>query len=133
MGKFVRNVVAGKELPIHGDGASSRDFVAVEDVANIVLHFIRRPAEEIVNIATGTSHTILDLVAIIGETVGKTPRTSRIPESDPSTTLEFDVTRLRHLCPNVQMTSLDRGVQDYAIAATHGQLDELLIDGNTAM
>ncbi|MCH9035238.1 MAG: PDZ domain-containing protein [Planctomycetes bacterium] len=44
----------------------------VEDVANVVLRFIRRPAEEIVNIATGTSHTILDLVAIIGETVGKT-------------------------------------------------------------
>ena len=123
VGQFVRNTVAREEVQIHGKGASSRDLVAVADVANIVLHFVRRPTDDCVNIATGTSHTILELISIIGAALETTPRVRHVSAPVPETTLEFRVSKLKQLCSDVSLTSLASGVREYAAAAVRGKLD----------
>jgi nucleoside-diphosphate-sugar epimerase len=118
VGSFVRKVIADEELEIVGDGTNTADFVAVSDIANVVLNFVRRPHDEIVNVATGSSHSILQLVSLIGDAVGKSPRTRLNPESGPGPTLEFDVSKMNRICPDVLITPLKRGVQNYVSAAT---------------
>ncbi len=67
VGTFVRRAMAGKEIEIHGDGMSTRDFVAVADVANVVLHFVREPTHTCVNVTKGTSHSVTELASIVAD------------------------------------------------------------------
>jgi len=64
---------AGKPLEIHWDGKQSRDFTYVGNVvqANLKAMTAKNVSGEVFNIACGTSHSLLDMVRIIEEILGK--------------------------------------------------------------
>jgi len=58
---------------IYGDGSQSRDFTYVENNvwANIQACTAEKAAGEVINIACGESYTLLDLVQLLNEILGK--------------------------------------------------------------
>ena len=68
IGLFLRQKANGKPMTVVGDGLQTRDYTHVYDVvqANILATECTEGLGEIINIGTGISHNILDLVEMIG-------------------------------------------------------------------
>jgi UDP-glucose 4-epimerase len=71
--KFIKLIMADKEPVIYGDGSQSRDFTFVENNvwANIQACVAPKAAGEVINIACGERYTLIDLVNMINEILGK--------------------------------------------------------------
>jgi len=70
---FVTAALAGRPATIYGDGGQTRDFCFVENVieANLLACTAEGVAGEVFNIACGESTSLLKVVEIIGDAVGK--------------------------------------------------------------
>ena len=65
---FLRQLVAGEPITIHGDGKQSRDFIFVKDVARANLLAAETDAAgEAINICTGHETSLLDLLEELSE------------------------------------------------------------------
>ncbi|MBU0580039.1 MAG: SDR family oxidoreductase [Candidatus Margulisbacteria bacterium] len=71
--KFIKTILKDKTPIIYGDGNTSRDFTFVENnvQANILAATSKNGAGEILNIATGQSISLLELVEKINNLTGK--------------------------------------------------------------
>jgi UDP-glucose 4-epimerase len=71
--KFIKLIMADKEPVIYGDGSQSRDFTFVENNvwANIQACTAPKAAGQVINIACGERYTLIDLVHMINEILGK--------------------------------------------------------------
>ena len=71
---FTDRAAKGLPVTIHGDGQQSRDFVYVRDLASIVASLAEAESSEhaVMNVATGRSTTLLELLDTIEATVGQT-------------------------------------------------------------
>jgi UDP-glucose 4-epimerase len=67
--KFIRQLLAGETPTINGDGTTSRDFTHVENVvqANLLAANAPAAAGQVLNVATGVSRTLNELVSILAE------------------------------------------------------------------
>ncbi len=63
---FLDRVERGLPLPVEGDGAQRRDFVHVRDVARANLLAATSSYQGVVNVASGTATSVLDLARLIG-------------------------------------------------------------------
>ena len=70
---FVRAVLSGDTITVHGDGEQTRDFVNVKDVvkANITAATSSGAVGEKINIGTGKTQTINHLANTVKELVGE--------------------------------------------------------------
>ncbi|HOA29610.1 MAG TPA: GDP-mannose 4,6-dehydratase, partial [Candidatus Cloacimonadota bacterium] len=71
--KFIKLIMADKEPVIYGDGSQSRDFTFVENNvwANIQACTAEKAPGEVINIACGERYTLIQLVEMINEILGK--------------------------------------------------------------
>jgi UDP-glucose 4-epimerase len=73
--QFVRRLLAGDPLEVHGDGCQSRDFTYVTDTVAANLLAAHAPADccvgQVFNIATGSEHSLLSLVETLERIVGR--------------------------------------------------------------
>ncbi|HSR46349.1 MAG TPA: SDR family oxidoreductase [Anaerolineales bacterium] len=79
---FIRSMLAGEPVTVFGDGQQSRDFVYVGDVvqANLLASEASGAAGEILNIGTGTSVSVKDLVAALRGLIRQAPEPMFGPE-----------------------------------------------------
>lgn len=76
----------GRPIRIYGTGTQVRDYIHADDVAQAVVGLSCLPGEPlIVNVATGTGHSIREVVALVEETTG------RLLELDWAPGRDFDV------------------------------------------
>ncbi|MCL5269008.1 MAG: SDR family oxidoreductase [bacterium] len=71
---FVTAVIEGRRPTIFGDGGQTRDFTYVENNVRANILAATAPAAavgRVINVACGTSYSLLDLLAIINATLGK--------------------------------------------------------------
>ena len=81
IGLFQKQVSEGKPMTVVGDGLQTRDYTHVSDVvaANILAAFTENESAlgEVFNVGTGTNHSVMDLVYMIG---GENPSFKYIPQ-----------------------------------------------------
>ena len=107
--------------PDFKDGHQTRDFVHVEDVCEVLLHFMhhRIPAHSgLYNLGSGKGRTFLDLVHATFKAMKKTPDISFIdtPEDIRDTYQYFteaDLSKLRAAGYTHPFRSLESGIEDY--------------------
>jgi len=114
---FVDAALAGRPLPVNGDGSQSRDFTFVDSVAGVLVDAVVRRVDSPlpVNLAFGTRTTLLELIAeleaVLGRPLEREHRELR-PGDVPHS--QADQTRFRTLFPEVQpvplRTALERTV-----------------------
>lgn len=82
---FLNQLLQNKSLTIFGDGNQTRDFIYVEDIiqANLLALNTEKANGETFNIATGTPHTINELVNTLKEKLGKQHLTSIYTDARP--------------------------------------------------
>lgn len=110
---FLDAAVAGRPLPVNGDGSQSRDFTYVETVSAVLIDaVVRKVVDPVpVNLAFGTRTSLLEIAAKIEELVGhpleiehRDPRVGDVPHSQAAND------RLRSLFPDIVPVELHRGL-----------------------
>jgi UDP-glucose 4-epimerase len=112
---FLAAAFTGQPLPVHGDGSQSRDFTYVTSVVEIITDAILRQVSHLepVNLAFGTSVSLLDVIALMEEVIGhRLPikylplRIGDVPRS------QADSSALLDLFPGVEPTPLKVGLTE---------------------
>lgn len=109
-----RRVGSGQEFTIFGDGSATRDFVYVEDVADVLIASLLSEAKnELLNLGTGMGATILEVVKTSAEILGVEPNLKFEPER-PGEIANFvaDVRKLQDTIGLVPSTTLEDGLRE---------------------
>ncbi|MFA6355646.1 MAG: SDR family oxidoreductase [Candidatus Omnitrophota bacterium] len=71
--KFISCILKGEQPPVHGDGKQSRDFTYVDNVvdANLTAALREGVSGEVFNVACGKAYSLLDLIKVLNEIIGK--------------------------------------------------------------
>jgi nucleoside-diphosphate-sugar epimerase len=79
---FIRNVVEGIRPTIFGDGTQTRDFTYVDNIVEAILRSVHRniPSGSVLNIATGKSISLNDLVSLLNQIFGSKNEPTYAPE-----------------------------------------------------
>lgn len=113
VGKLARAVCAQQPVTLSGTGGVRRDYVSVGDLALVVETLLERPREIIVNVATGQSLSLLDIVAIIAEKVQCRPEIIFQSQAGRGADLVFDTSRFQESFPTIRLTPLAAGIEGY--------------------
>ncbi len=110
---FVDRLRRGEELNVHGDGGQTRDFVYVGDVARINTAALAGDIEGVMNVGTGSSGTLMDLVEVLGEIAGVTPKVNHGPARQGDIRHSAtSVERLRQTLASFPFTPLREGLNE---------------------
>jgi UDP-glucose 4-epimerase len=111
---FVSCALAGRPLPVHGDGSQTRDFTFVDTVVAVLTDAIRRGVTdpEPVNLAFGSRSSLLEVIAALEEAVGHPLHRDHVePRAGDVHDSQADRTRLGRLFPEVRPTPLPEGLR----------------------
>lgn len=112
---FLEAALAGRPLPVHGDGRQSRDFTYVATVCRVLADAAIDgvASTEPVNLAFGTRTTLLELVGEIEQILGHAVTVENTPprEGDIRDS-QADNALLRRLFPSVEPTPLLTGLAE---------------------
>lgn len=101
--KFARLMLAGEEIPIYGDGSSSRDYTYIDDIVDGIvggLHWLegREGSYEIVNLGESRTVSLAEMVKVLSEVLGVEPRLRPMPPQPGDVDRTFaDITKAREL------------------------------------
>ena len=112
--KFIRLIAAGEPVPIDGDGGQSRDFTYVANVvdANLKAAGAAEAPGRILNVATGSSATLNELVASIGTILGREPeREERQPRAGDVRASWADIGEARRVLGWEPEVDLEQGLR----------------------
>jgi UDP-glucose 4-epimerase len=114
--RFTTRLLAGQRPIVFGDGLQTRDFVHVSDVvrANLLAAAAPRAPGEIINVASGKSSSLIELIATLKQVIGpqaqhleiehQAPRAGDLRESSA------DISRARALLGYEPRVSLAEGL-----------------------
>lgn len=111
---FINAYLRGQAPTVFGDGSQTRDFVYVTDVVNGVLRAATTPgvAGESINIATGRSVSVLQLVRALQQVVGTTVEpTFAPPRGGDVLHSQADITKARTRLAFEPAVSLEDGLR----------------------
>jgi len=76
--RFITRILNDEPITIHGDGSQSRDFSFIDNVtqANYLATTASNVSGEVINVACGARHTLVDLIGLISQLTGKEPTVS---------------------------------------------------------
>lgn len=114
--KLTQSAIDQGVISVYGDGQDERDFVTVQDVAKVILCEIVTPRHHIVNVATGTSHTILEIARCIAKMIPcKFELIPALDENQPKRAkiMWFDTTKLKTELPEFTPSDLSEGIRQY--------------------
>jgi UDP-glucose 4-epimerase len=72
--KFIRAIIADREIAIYGDGTQTRDFTYVDDIVDGLVRARRAPAGTLMNLGGGNRVSLADAIATLGRLIGIEPR-----------------------------------------------------------
>ena len=106
---FLHRVARDLTVAIVGDGTSVRDYVHIDDVTAVISQLvIGRVNCGIVNLGSGSGHSTLELLGIVGATVGRVPVIEYVPRRPHDVdAIVLDITKLRSLIPFESMALRD--------------------------
>jgi len=99
--KFTRLLLSGEELPMFGDGSSQRDYTYIDDILQGLEGSLRWVADhegvhEIVNLGESRTIALKEMISILGEETGVTPRIRHLPDQPGDVVRTFaDISKAR--------------------------------------
>jgi UDP-glucose 4-epimerase len=111
---FLAAALRDEPLPVHGDGGQTRDFTYVGTVAGVLTDAVRRTVTDPrpVNLAFGTRVSLLELIGIIEQQLGRPLRRAHTdPRAGDVRDSQADQSNLRRLFPDVTPVPLEDGLR----------------------
>jgi UDP-glucose 4-epimerase len=120
---MLRQALGGGSIIVHGDGRQQRDFVFVDDVVNALVAAGGASTVNrlVINIGSGVPTSINDVVATIGQCMGKELTPLRVTaENGGVSRLCADLSRARERLNYAPKVSLEEGIRRTIEAAKSG-------------
>jgi UDP-glucuronate 4-epimerase len=114
--KFFDHILNGQEIPIYGDGSTSRDYTYVGDVVDVIVAALTydRSAFEIINIGNRQTVTLFELVTAIEDVCQKKAIKQYLPMQAGDVPQTFaDIRKAKQLLGYNPSTSLKAGLEAF--------------------
>lgn len=114
--KFTRLILEDKEIPMFGDGSTSRDYTYIGDIVDGISKSIKYVEEnenvyEILNLGESEPITLRDMIKTIEEVTGKTAKINRLPMQPGDVDRTFaDISKAKGLIGYNPKTSFKEGI-----------------------
>ena len=114
VGLFTRRLLDKEGITLFSGGTSRRDYVHVDDLAEIIYQSVQKKVSGVFNIATGKSSSVREIAEFAHQII--CPDENRLTyseEVDRNYDLVFDISKLQGAFPSIQFRSIERGIADY--------------------
>jgi UDP-glucose 4-epimerase len=108
---FVRAALNGATINLWGDGEELREFIFIEDAAQIICCLTLSEHSGVLNLVSGKSYAYQDLLDSISTELGRTAPTSSRPRSKKRVDHGFSNAGLRNLLPDFRFTPPEEGIR----------------------
>lgn len=115
---FVKSVLSGASVVVHGDGSQTRDFVYISDVVDALIAAAETTNvdRQIINIGSGQETSISGLIATLGQVAQRQPEVIYNPQvSGGSARLVADLGRAHQLLGYRPRISLRKGLEQLLV------------------
>lgn len=117
--KFTRLMLIDEQIPMFGDGSTSRDYTYVGDIVDGIKRSIKYVLEndnvyEIINLGNSNPVSLKDMINTIGEVLNKEPKILELPMQPGDVEKTYaDITKAKKLLGYDPKTSFKEGIQKF--------------------
>jgi len=117
--KFTRLMLDGKEIPMFGDGTTSRDYTYIDDIVDGVcksLDYVinNENVYEIVNIGSNSPVSLKEMIEVIGKVLNVEPKIKQMPMQPGDVDRTFaDVSKAKKLLGYEPKVSFEQGIKNF--------------------
>ena len=113
--KFTRLMLAGKPVPMFGDGSSARDYTYIDDCIDGIMAALEKPFDfEIFNLGNSSAVQLRELIELIGRKLGVEPQIERLPEQPGDVPVTYaDISKARALLGYNPKVTLEEGIERF--------------------
>jgi len=108
---FVRAAIRGERITLWGDGSELREFVLINDFAELVCRLTLGEFSGVVNVVSGRSYTFQDVLVAVSTLVPQRVSVDSRPRSKAKADVAFSSRSLYELVPDAVFTGLEEGVR----------------------
>ena len=117
--KFTRLMLEGKEIPMFGNGTTSRDYTYIDDIVdgikkscNYVLD--NQDVYEILNLGNSSPVSLKEMINIIGKAVGREPIIKQLPMQPGDVERTYaDISKAKELIGYEPKISFEKGIEKF--------------------
>lgn len=117
--KFTRLMLAGEEIPMFGDGSTSRDYTYVADIVSGIIKscdYLKNHDHvfEIINLGSNRPVSLKEMINTIADVLGVTPKIKQLPMQPGDVDRTYaDIDKARHLLGYAPSTSFKQGIENF--------------------
>ncbi len=113
IGIFMNQIMHGEPLTVFGDGAQTRAFSYVDDVAPEIARSVDVPAayRQIINIGADTPHSVNQLAEVVGDAFGVAPQMKYLPARNEAVHAFSDHACARRVFGKRKPVTLEQGMR----------------------
>ena len=117
--KFTRLMLEDKEIPMFGDGTTSRDYTYIEDIVDGIIKSAKyvennNNVYEILNLGNSTPVTLKEMINTIAKVLGKEPKINQLPMQPGDVQRTFaDISKAKELIGYDPKTSFEKGIENF--------------------
>ncbi len=117
--KFTRLMLEGKEIPMFGDGTTSRDYTFVDDIVDGIIKSMEyeenhKNVYEILNLGNSSPITLKEMIDIIGKVLNVDPIINQLPMQPGDVERTYaDISKAKALIGYEPKTSFEDGIQKF--------------------
>lgn len=117
--KFTRFMLEGQEIPMFGDGTTSRDYTYIDDIVGGIIKSCNYCMEnknvyEILNIGNSSPVSLKEMILTIGQALGIEPKIKQLPMQPGDVDRTYaDISKAKRLIGYEPETSFDDGINKF--------------------
>ncbi len=117
--KFTRLMLEDKEIPMFGDGSTSRDYTYVDDIVDGIIKSCEYTMNnenvyEILNLGNSSPVSLKEMINTIGKAVGVVPKINQLPMQPGDVERTYaDVSKAKVLIGYEPKTTFEQGIQNF--------------------
>lgn len=117
--KFTRLMLEDKEIPMFGDGTTSRDYTYIDDIVDGIIrscNYVENNNDvyEILNLGNSSPVSLKEMINTIGQAIGVEPKIKQLPMQPGDVDRTFaDISKAKKLIGYNPKTSFKEGVENF--------------------
>lgn len=117
--KFARLMLNNEEIPMYGDGTTSRDYTYVDDIVDGIVKSCdyvmnNDNVYEIINIGSNNPISLKEMIEVIGKTLNITPKIKQLPMQPGDVDRTYaDVSKAKKLLGYEPKVSFEDGIKSF--------------------
>ena len=117
--KFTRLMLEEKEIPMFGDGTTSRDYTYIDDIVDGIIKSCQycmdnKAVYEILNIGNSSPTTLKEMIDTIGQALGIEPKIKQLPMQPGDVDRTYaDISKAKKLIGYEPKTTFKQGIENF--------------------